>query len=89
MELDSGTTIRDDDSLTVIVNDYLALGGDGILTPIMPEGGFDVENGMPLTRDMLVEWFQDNGDSLNPEDYLTTENPKWNVPDPLPGACAL
>ena len=89
MELDSGTAIRDDDSLTVIVNDYLALGGDGILTPIMPDGGFDVENGMPLTRDVLVEWFQDNGDSLNPEDYLTTENPKWNVPDSLPASCTL
>jgi 5'-nucleotidase len=89
MELDSGTTIRDDDSLTVIVNDYLALGGDGILTPIMPDGGFDVENGMPLTRDVLVEWFQDNGDSLNPADYVTTENPKWNVPDPLPASCML
>ncbi|MBT8110490.1 MAG: bifunctional metallophosphatase/5'-nucleotidase [Gammaproteobacteria bacterium] len=89
MELDDGRTIRDADRLSVIVNDYLALGGDGILTSIVPEGGFDVENGMPLTRDVLVEWFQDNGDSLKPEDYMTSENPKWNVPDPLPSSCAF
>ena len=89
MELANGTAIRDDDRLTVIVNDYLALGGDGILTPVMPDGGFDVGHGMPLTRDVLVEWFQDNGDSLNPEDFLTAESPKWNVPDSLPARCTL
>ncbi|MBU2676780.1 MAG: bifunctional metallophosphatase/5'-nucleotidase [Gammaproteobacteria bacterium] len=89
MELDDETTIRDDDRLTVIVNDYLALGGDGILTPVMPEGGFDVGDSMPLTRDVLVEWFGDNGDSLNPQDFVTARNPKWNVPDPLPASCEL
>jgi len=89
MELDNGTTIRDDDRLTVVVNDYLALGGDGILTPVMPEGGFDVGDGMPLTRDVLVEWFEDNGSSLNPQDFMTAGNPKWNVPDSLPASCTL
>ena len=89
MKLDDGTTIRDDDRLTVIVNDYLALGGDGILTPVMPDGGFDVDDGMPLTRDVLVEWFGDNGSVLKPDDFVTAQNPKWNVPDPLPGTCSL
>jgi hypothetical protein len=81
--------VRDDDRLTVVVNDYLALGGDNILTPVIPQSGFDVDDSMPLTRDVLVEWFRRKGGSLNPEDFLTTENPKWNVPDPLPGTCSL
>ena len=89
MKLDDGTAISDDDRLTVTVNDYLALGGDGILTPVMPEGGFDVGDGMPLTRDVLVAWFEDNGNSLNPQDFVTAQNPKWNVPDSLPASCTL
>ena len=89
MELGDGTAIRDDDRLTVVVNDYIALGGDGIMTPVMPEGGFDVGDGMSLTRDVLVEWFQDNGNSLNPQDFVTAGNPKWNVPDSLPASCTL
>ncbi len=89
MNLDDGAAIRDDDYLTVIVNDFLALGGDGILTPIMPDGGFDVDDGMPLTRDVLVEWFQDRGDSLNPDDFVTAGNPKWSVPDSLAASCKL
>ena len=89
MNLDDGAAIRDDDYLTVIVNDFLALGGDGILTPVMPDGGFDVDDGMPLTRDVLVEWFQDKGDSLNPDDFVTAGNPKWSVPDSLAASCKL
>jgi len=89
MQRDNGATIGDDDRLIIAVNDYLALGGDGILTPVMPEGGFELGDGMPLTRDVLVEWFQDNGTSLDPGDFLTTGNPKWNVPDPLSPSCAL
>ena len=89
MQLANGSAVRDDDRLTVVVNDYLALGGDNILTPVIPQSGFDVDDSMPLTRDVLVEWFRRRGGSLNPEDFLTTENPKWNVPDPLPGTCSL
>ena len=89
MQLDNGAVIRDDDRLTVIVNDFLALGGDGILTPVMPEGGFALGDGMPLTRDVLVEWFEDNGSSLNPDDFVTAEKPKWNVPDVLPASCTF
>ncbi|MGB5576730.1 MAG: 5'-nucleotidase, partial [Woeseiaceae bacterium] len=89
MQLDDGAVIRDDDRLTVMVNDFLALGGDGILTPVMPEGGFAVGDGMPLTRDVLVEWFEDTGSSLNPDDFVTAGKPKWNVPDSLPASCTL
>ncbi len=87
MKRATGTTIRDDDRVRVIANDYLAFGGDDILTPVMPERGFDVDDSMPLTRDVLLQWFRSGTDTLNPADFLTTDRPKWNVPDSLPESC--
>ncbi|MBT8092947.1 MAG: 5'-nucleotidase C-terminal domain-containing protein, partial [Gammaproteobacteria bacterium] len=81
MILDTGRVIQDSDRVSVLVNDYLALGGDGILTPIMPDGGFVTESSLPLVRDLLVEWFSAQPRPLGPEDFRTTDNPKWNVPD--------
>jgi 5'-nucleotidase len=87
--LSNGETVLDDDRVTVIVNDFLAFGGDGILTPVLPIGGFDIDNSRPLTRDVLIEWFRRKKGSLSPDDFSTAENPKWNVPDPLPSTCSL
>ena len=89
MELSNGTKIHDGDRVRVIVNDYLALGGDDILTPVIPESGFDIDNNTPLTRDVLVEWFRAKAGSLNPDDFLTTDRPRWNLPDSLPASCTL
>jgi 5'-nucleotidase len=87
MRRPGGTPILDDDRVRVIANDYLAFGGDDILTPVIPEGGFDVDDGMPLTRDVLLRWFRGATDTLNSEDFLTADRPKWNVPDSLPESC--
>lgn len=89
MTLADGADVEDDDRIRVIANDFLAFGGDDVLTPVLPEGGFDVDDSMPLTRDVLVEWFRSRAGSLNPEDFLTTASPKWNVPDSLPASCTL
>jgi len=89
MERANGSVIRDDDRVSVIVNDYLALGGDDILAPVMPDRGFDIDDTMPLTRDVLVEWFRNRADALDPADFVTTDRPKWNVPDSLPESCTL
>lgn len=89
MELADGSTIDDDDSLSVIANDYIALGGDNILTPVIPDGGFAFDDNLPLTRDLLVAWFRNKGDSLSPDDFRSDDTPKWNVSDALPEKCAL
>jgi len=89
MKRPNGESIRDDERIKVLVNDYLALGGDDILTPVIPENGFRIDSSMPLTRDVLLQWFRDGSDTLNPNDYLTVSRPKWNVPDPLPDSCTL
>lgn len=87
MSLADGTDIQDNDRVRVLVNDYLALGGDDILTPAMPDGGFAIDDSLPLTRDVLLQWFRNGPERLNPADYLSTDRPKWNVPDSLPESC--
>jgi 5'-nucleotidase len=87
MRLDDGRIVSDDDSIRVIANDFLAVGGDDILTPAIPDGGLELNYDLPRTRDALVSWFQAGPDTLAPEDFRTHDAPKWNLPDPLPANC--
>ena len=87
MRLDDGRVISDDDRIRVVANDFLALGGDDILTSAIPEGGFELRYDMPLTRDALVDWFRAGPDRISPEDFRTHSAPKWNLPDGQPANC--
>ena len=89
IRMNDGTVLQDDDSVTLIANDFLAFGGDDVLTPIIPDGGFSIDYGKPLVRDVLVDWFRAHGGTLSPGDYVTSADPKWNLPEPFPAACAL
>ena len=89
MRLEDGREIEDDDSIRIIANDFLALGGDGVLTPVIPDGGFELRQDMPLTRDALVAWFSRQGESLDPADFETHAAPKWTVPDTFPSSCQV
>lgn len=89
MQRDDGSYIRDSDHLRVLVNDYLALGGDDILTPIMPAGGFAVDDSQPLARDILVEWFRRHSGTLEPEDFLTVKSPRWNFSADFETQCSM
>ena len=88
METDDGRQIADDDVVRLITTDFLALGGDAILSPVMPDGGFVFDNRLPLLRDSLVEWLRGRGDIVG-ESFSTADNPKWRVPAELPAGCAL
>ncbi len=87
MTLDDGTPIRDSDTVRVIANDFLALGGDDILTPVIDARGLEVEQGLPRTRDVLVQWFMNHPGTLDPSSYQTHDNPKWRVPDIISDTC--
>lgn len=89
MQLNDGRFIADDDTIAVVVNDFLALGGDDILTPIIPAGGIKFGEDQALTRDALVEWFRLQDGFLHADQYLSTDAPRWNLPDALPESCAL
>ncbi len=89
MRLDDGREIRDEDRVRIIANDFLALGGDDILTPAIEAEGLDIAQGLPLTRDALLDWLRERPGELDPADLRTHDKPKWNVPASLPADCVL
>ncbi len=89
MRRPDGSVILDGDELRVVTNDYLALGGENILVPVIPPDGIDIDYSQPLTRDVLLGWFRRQGGTLTPDDFMTTANPKWYLPESLPASCAL
>ncbi len=89
MRLDDGREIRDEDSIRVIANDFLALGGDDILTPAIDDDGLDIAQGLPRTRDALLDWLRQRPGKLDPAAMRTHDQPKWNVPASFPDSCVL
>jgi 5'-nucleotidase len=89
MRRDDGREIRDNERVRVIANDFLALGGDGILSPVIPESGFEFRNDMPLTRDVLIAWLRARPGTLDPADFRSHDAPKWNLPERIPTTCQL
>lgn len=82
-----GGEIADDEPIALLVNDYLALGGDGILAPIIPPGGFALRYELPRTRDTLVDWLRARGGTLDPADWRSDDAPAWNPANPIPADC--
>ncbi len=89
MRLDDGREIRDEDLVRIIANDFLALGGDDILTPAIEGDGLDIAQGLPLTRDVLLDWLRERPGDLDPANLRTHDKPKWNLPASFPADCVL
>ena len=89
MRLDDGREIRDEDRVRVIANDFLALGGDDILTPAIRDGELAIDQGLPLTRDAVLGWLKERPGELDPASLRTHDAPKWNVPSELPDSCTF
>jgi 5'-nucleotidase len=81
--------IGDSEVLRVVAGDFLLLGGDDVLTPAMPEQGFNIPHGTPLMRDVLASWFRGRGGRLHADEFLNPEQPRWNLPEPLPEDCSF
>ena len=82
-----GSEIADDEMVKVTTNNFLALGGDDIFTPVIPEGGFSIPVDSPFVREVIADWMRARGGSLHAEDFSDAENPKWNLAEPLPADC--
>ncbi len=89
MRLANGKEIQDDDRVKVVVNDFLAFGGDGLLVPATPAGGFVMADDLPMVRDVLVKWFAGKGGKMRADQYLGPDNLRWHLPEPLPQACSF
>jgi len=84
-----GSEITDEEMLRVVANDFLLLGGDEIFTPVTPAGGFNIPQGMPQVRDILVSWFRSHGGRMHADDFYDPQALRWNRPDPMPPECRL
>jgi 5'-nucleotidase len=84
-----GREIGDADELRVAINDFLALGGNDILTPVIPAAGIPIPDDAPLVRDALVDWFRHRGARLSARDYLDPDDARWNLPDSSMACAAL
>ena len=89
MQLDDGRVIQDGDTVRVVVNDFLATGGDDVLTPAMPGDGFTWDDDPRLVRDVIADWLRSRGGRIHPEEFLDPDSPRWNIAESLPATCTL
>jgi 2',3'-cyclic-nucleotide 2'-phosphodiesterase (5'-nucleotidase family) len=85
---DSGAPVTDDQMLLVVVSDFLATGGDGILAPVIPAGGFAIPETAPLLREVLAQYLKGLGGHLREEQLIDTANPRLTVGGVLPIDCS-
>ena len=89
MVLDSGHVIDDDDRVRIASNDFLVTGGDNILAPAEPEGGYEYADDPRLTRDVVANWLRARGGSLKAAEFQNAANRRWNLPRSVPATCTL
>jgi 5'-nucleotidase len=87
LERPSGRRVTDDERLVVVTTDFLAFGGNEILTPVMPPGGFPVAADAPIARDLIAGWFRKRGGRLRAEQFVDAPNSRWTYPGELPMRC--
>ncbi|MDH3673688.1 MAG: 5'-nucleotidase C-terminal domain-containing protein, partial [Gammaproteobacteria bacterium] len=84
-----GSEIEDHELLAIMTTDFLATGGDDVLTPIIPEGGFPISSDTPLIREVIANWMREHGGKLNADTFTDTDDPKWNIPGSIAEECPL
>ena len=67
----------------------LGYGGDDVLTPVIPDDGFAIDERRPLTRDVLVDWFRQRAAPLSPDDFRSSDTPRWSLPENFSETCRL
>jgi 5'-nucleotidase len=84
-----GSEIEDHEMLAVMTTDFLAMGGDGIFTPVIPEDGFPIAGSTQLVRETIASWMRERGGTLDAGSFSDADNPKWNIPESVIMECAL
>ena len=88
MILNNGHEIADDDRVRISSNDFLATLGDGVLSPGMPQGGYEFADDPRFTRDLLVNWFRKrSGSSLTVEQFSSEDKRRWNFSESFVAQC--
>ncbi len=84
-----GSTIEDHETLAVMTTDFLAMGGDEIFAPVIPEDGFPIAGNTQLVREAIASWMRERGGTLSADNFSDADNPKWNIPESVMMECAL
>ena len=81
-----GSLIAKDDRLTVVTNDFIASGGDGVLSPA---GSFGTANseGLPLLRDAVADGLRRRGGHVSEDQLHVPGSPRWSYPGSRPVSC--
>jgi 2',3'-cyclic-nucleotide 2'-phosphodiesterase (5'-nucleotidase family) len=83
-----GSSIEDHETLAVMTTDFLAMGGDEIFTPVIPEDGFSIAGNTQLVREAIASWMRERGGTLNAASFSDADSPKWNIPESVIAECA-
>jgi len=84
-----GSVIEDHEMLAVMTTDFLAMGGDAIFTPVIPEDGYPIGGSTQLVRETIASWMRERGGNLNADSFSDADDPKWNIPESVIMECAL
>lgn len=84
---EDGRRIDDAETLTVLLSDFLATGGDGVLTEVRArEGALHIEDEPPL-REAMVEALRRRGGQLDPASLYDPAHPRVALPSARPIRC--
>ena len=75
----SGAIVKDEESLRVAVTDFVAAGGDNILTEVIPPGGFAIDQAAPLVRDVFADYLARLKEPLREEPLFEKDHPRLTV----------
>lgn len=83
-----GARVRDDEQLTVATNDFMALGGDGLLAAAHIQDGKAELDARKTVIDAFVEGLEKRG-TVRPDDpsLLDAKHPRMRFPEPFPVRC--
>ena len=89
MQLNNGRSIEDSDTVRVALTNYLAFGGDRVLTSVMPDGGFESQPSAPMVRDIILRSLAKRGGSISTDDFDSSTAPRWQLPESMNRNCRL
>jgi len=84
-----GSVIGKDDRLTVVTNDFVASGGDGVLSPLGPVGAARSLEGVPLLRDAVANGLRRRGGHVSEDQLRVSGSPRWSYPGSRPVSCGV
>ncbi len=87
LQLADGRTIEDDDTIRIALANFVAMGGDRVLASVIPAGGFTMRDDAPLVRDVIIRSLRKRGGSISAQDFLSSDEPRWNMPDADNSVC--